>query len=1051
MSTKGRHYLAFGTALLFAGNWAVADTLTDIKANGSSSANSNVSTTSELGVATQLTARDAIRSLARRAGLVIIYDSRKIREQVQVEIDPNATPKQALEQVLAGMDLQLEPVGTRTFAITQKVAAPPPQTSTLVPVLAAANFTDTIIVTGVSASTAPLGHETSVVEIDQDTIQLLSETKASDVIFDLPQTLASFSSANTTLLGATSGLNLADLRGLGPERTQVLVNGRRRTPMAGGNVTVFAVDLTTLPHEFVRQVEILDYSQAVSIGPEAVTGSINMVLDTQTDGLETGFRYGLSEKGDFEQKSAYLKWGNGFAGERGHIFGAVEFASEEGLLGADRAESSSPYGFAINGQKTSEEGADFVPGFSGSVITPDGLIAALVLDNGRRISAGQVLPNQLLTPDGGLEPYEARLDQFYNWSSRQSRILPNERLLAVGAIEYELTPQTDVYAEMHLGLGRTNVQTSPIPAVGSGGPDPISGDGIRISLDSPIVPDAIRDEITLFAGDQVDSIVLSKRLVALGDRQGKVDRGYVEFIAGGEKRTEGPTSYSGYYRFGQTTTEMTQYNLVSRSRLAIALDPDLCAATLGCVTANPFLSGGLDAAADYLRATSEPNRLTVTEHEFYADVATELDLKWGKSASLLAGVSWRHNEVDTVRPSSNADILTLARVTGYDGTEEQTDLFARFTLPLISDRAFISEFRVGGGGRFVHSDVSGWSENAEAFADWEILEGLSLRGVASYGERPPNLSELYLQAPGQGSVAFDPCSGLDPSEESVIVENCLAAGPLGVNSGYVSSGYLVTIPFLGNPDLEPETNYNWRADLIVEPHALFGWEGGRSRLRLSYTDLMIKGIFDLPAVNILDECYGSVNLSSEYCGTSTLTGEPYIVRNPVNDELVSYSYPLINQHEAEWKGLDFEARMTQRTSSLGPIDRVWATALHTHILEAEVSWAGTLTGSAAYPRDRTLVSAGFDIGRHEFAAQGQRRGEVRTAESDVELARIGTYTTYDLAWRSQLSENARLTATVNNLTDEAPQIAAFTDGLNVLAEHYDLIGRRFSIELEYKF
>jgi outer membrane receptor protein involved in Fe transport len=1006
--------------------------------------------------ASEVPAREAIKSLAREAGLVIIFDGRKVRSDIRVTVEPNTSPKAALEIVLEKMELQLKPVGVNTYAITEKKAESAP------PAIVTANissntqqFTDAILITGTPIKKTYMNNDVSVVEIDEATIQLLSEAKVSDVIFDLPQALASFSSANTTLYGATAGLNLADLRGFGPERTQVLVNGRRRTPFSGGNGTVYAVDLTTLPHSYVRQVEVLDYAQSVAVGPEAMAGAVNLVLDTSTEGLEAGGRYGLSELGDAAQFRSFAKWGQTFADERGKAFAAIEFANEDELLGGDREVTSRPFGFAADGRQSFSADAEFLPGFAGSRTTENGFIGAILLEDGRIVSPLDVLENYVITEDGSLEPFEGRLDQLYDWTQRQSRILPNERVVGTLSVEYDADEATSVFAEVHFGSGVTDVRLSPLPLTSVRGGDPVAGDGIRLSLDSPALPDSIVSEVLAQTGGQGREIVISKRLVGLGDRKSRVDREYTEFILGGEHKLSDKTSVKAHYRNGQTSVELRHFDLVDMDKLQIALSEDSCALVVGCQPVNLFTRGGLDAGADFIRASVGPEKIDVTENELHADIATQFDAGLAEPLSMLAGLTLRKEEISTYSKPQQANVVGARGVDRFNGASDTIELFARGALPILSENSLMGSLEVGGGGRLVETTYSGWTKNSEGFFDWDPVDGIKIRGTVTYGERSPNLSEVFYESVGRYSFLSDPCDQVDAADNTILANNCLSAGPLGVVPGHEQSGALVLRRSYGGINLEPETIQNWRADVVIEPHVLLDSETTRSRLRVSYTDSKIKGIYQYSR-NALGRCYTSVNLSAESCGVNPVTGDGYIIRDTETRELMDVNERLFNSDTLSQKNVDMEVRISHEPENASQIDRIWMTALHTYLVESEISMPGSdsvfdQAGLVNTPRHRTLAAAGIDSGPHQFALQAQRRGKVKTSDFDLDIARIDAITTLDLAWRYDLSENARFTATVSNVTDEIPERAAFTEGLNVLAEHYDIVGRRYSAALEVKF
>lgn len=989
-----------------------------------------------------LPVREAIRSLAQEAGMVVIFDGRRLGDQ-QVSIDPNTSPREALEEVLVGFDLELQPIAGSTFAIAPRLSVVAPTRlaalgTSKVTMGAGATFVDTIVVTGAVLAMAPIGHEETLIKLDGDMLQLLSEARVADAIFDLPQSLASFSSANTALFGLTAGMNLADLRGLGHERTQVFVNGRRRTPHSGGNGSVWGVDLTLLPRTFVKQIEVLDVSQTTALGSDAFVGSINIVLDQHTEGLRIQGRSSLSERGDAEQHLLGLSYGQEFAGRRGSFFTALELASDEALFGRDRWFISSPYGYGPDDPDRTE----FLPGYGGSPITPAGLYTAVLSSDGRRIPLGA--KSAAVGLDGEAVPLVGGLDQRYNWSAQQSRILPNQRIVGYAAIDYELGPQTEVFAEINVARGETDVQLSPLPIIATRGTNRLSGDALVLSVDDPRLPQSVRD-LTLEAGG--DRVTIGQRLVGLGPRQSVVDRDAFEAVVGLDHEFLGGASLNAYMRFGQTEVSSVSGGLTSEQRLATALDADACSAVPGCSVVNPFDLDTYFAAADYLRLEVPQPVITVSEWEAYADIASEIEFVDAGPIALLAGASFRHGSIATDQEERTEDILGDPGRPNYDGSIDQTDVFARVVAPLTTSADFGGEIRVGAGARVSLQSRVGVLTHGEMFVDWRPIDGLLLRGLASYGERPPNLAESFIDSENSKGSVFDLCAVATTLGNPTIEDNCFSQGPLGVPEDYDPRGLLVSQSFAGDPTRDPEELVNLRMDFVFEPEKIWDLRQVSSRFRISYTVADITEGVTVVA-DPQGECYSSAGLSDRSCGVNPVTGELLIQRDQDTGELLSVEGLLIDGANARWRGLDAEARISYRPLGRSRVDRLWISALHTHILEADLGRGVNQAGSVDYPEHRTLVSAGIDTARQQWALQANRRGKV-LVNSDV-IEPLDPFTTIDLAWRVDVTERLRLTLSGANIADLTPEPQPFGEGLNVLAQHYDIIGRRYALQLEWQ-
>ncbi len=133
----------------------------------------------------------------------------------------------------------------------------------------------------------------------------------------------------------TPGAKQIDLRGLGPNHTLVLVNGRRVAdfPMPyGGNSNV--ADISNIPIGLIERVEILSGAASAIYGSDAISGVVNFELKKKVDGTRLDAQYGVTERGG---GSSYRFTGaSGFnAGDFHSVFGA-EYRKQEPLWGYER-------------------------------------------------------------------------------------------------------------------------------------------------------------------------------------------------------------------------------------------------------------------------------------------------------------------------------------------------------------------------------------------------------------------------------------------------------------------------------------------------------------------------------------------------------------------------------------------------------------------------------------------------------------------------------------------------------------------------------------------
>ena len=104
------------------------------------------------------------------------------------------------------------------------------------------------------------------------------------------------------------GAQTIDLRGLGPNRTLVLLNGRRAGP-AGTRGGVSSFDLNVLPQSIVKRVDILKTGASSVYGSDAIAGVVNLITKTDTNGLELSGNVSVPTQSGGEQYRISALWG----------------------------------------------------------------------------------------------------------------------------------------------------------------------------------------------------------------------------------------------------------------------------------------------------------------------------------------------------------------------------------------------------------------------------------------------------------------------------------------------------------------------------------------------------------------------------------------------------------------------------------------------------------------------------------------------------------------------------------------------------------------------
>jgi outer membrane receptor protein involved in Fe transport len=203
-----------------------------------------------------------------------------------------------------------------------------------------------IIVTGSRIARDPnVGANVPVQSLSGERIQMAGEVDLGEVLNDVPALLGSNTSSNSLSgeFGSGEGENagaaevgesVLQLRGLGIERTLVLVNGRRHVSGVSGSQ---AVDIGSIPQQLVERVDVLTGGASAIYGADAVTGVVNFIMKDNYEGLNFNVTAGISGEGDAENMTASVLYGTNFAGDRGNIAIAVDYTTREPLYNRDRS------------------------------------------------------------------------------------------------------------------------------------------------------------------------------------------------------------------------------------------------------------------------------------------------------------------------------------------------------------------------------------------------------------------------------------------------------------------------------------------------------------------------------------------------------------------------------------------------------------------------------------------------------------------------------------------------------------------------------------------
>jgi len=902
----------------------------------------------------------------------------------------------------------------------------------------------TIVVTGSRIARSGFDTPTPVTVVGAEQIGRQGASNVAEVLNDIPAFRPQATAATTAIFLNNIGASTADLRGLGANRTLVLIDGRRVVPATvsgGGFASANTVDLNMVPTSLVQRAEVVTGGASAAYGSDAVAGVVNLILDTELQGLRATAQFGIADAGDDEETLLSLAAGTAFADGRGRIVAAIEFVNDEGT-----GDCYSRDWCALSYNTVSNPFIDPDNPALGRVSPGDP--ATLILPNTRVATAtfnGQIIAGPLrgleFNPDG--TTFQHDYGTYYGAGIFQSGggdpqlafyqnfpiSAPSDRLNTFAHAEYDVTDDVTLFVEGSFGkvhgetLGAQRRDLAPR----------------IISRGNAFLPASVAAQMDARG---LATIPVARVWNDIGPQRGVVDRKTYRAVAGAEAELGGGWSLDAYYQFGRTDYSQIGRNTTINSNMSFALDAvidpatgaPVCRAVLlgnpaaaGCQPLNIFGNGSPSRAAiDYVTGTAI-QQTELTQHVAALAVQGDVAELWAGPLSIASGIEYRKDMAQgSADPISTALDFYTSPGAPIDGEVEVWEGFLEALLPVFDGA------ELNGAVRVTDYSTSGTVTTWKVGADWTPLEWLRLRGTRSRDIRAPNVFELF----GPAQTSFQ--SILDPQTGAQVLSSVLLGG---------------------NSELVPEEADTWTAGVVLQPQL----GPGTFRASVDYYDIDLgRAVSTLGAQVIVTGCFQG---SAELCSLVTRDAAGVItsVRN----------YNL-NLATLTTRGWDIEASYSLPVGGSGDVAlRVLGTVVDDLIING-VDQADMNGSAVSQPSGlpRYIINGYLTYSSDLFDAQLQVRhisaGSYNTSlvgpqdesydpalSNSINDNRIGAWTYVNLnasvdIWTDG-PRNIELYGAIANLFDKDPPVDApssFGPTNNVL---YDVVGRTYRMGVRFRY
>ena len=933
-------------------------------------------------------------------------------------------------------------------------------------------------VTGSRIKQPNLTASSSITAISDEEFQQQGTVNVETLINNLPQAFAEYSSNDSN--GAT-GTATVDLRGLGSERTLVLVDGKRLMP--GDPLLGPQADLNFIPVALIDRVDILSGGASAVYGSDAVAGVVNFVMKKDFEGFRIDSQLSRTDHSDGTTYDTTLIWGSNFAGGKGNVTLYAGYTKMEAVTQAQRDFSSCSL-------KTPSSGTSHV--CAGSRVIPDGRIFSY-----DRYYSG--LDYYGIVDPSGSRSIVADDGQTFNYGPYNYLQRPSSRYTLGGFAHDQINEHVDLFGSAMFMDNHTVAQIAP-----SG----LFGQRVTVPCSSPLLSSEEQQFLCTDAGlasTDDATVAILKRTTEVGPRQDDLRHTDFRIVVGARGDINDTWSYEASAQRGEVIYSESYLNDVSVSRAADALNVTtdssgniVCASgNPGCVPLDIWQVGQITPAqANYIRGVG------VTQGDVIEQVATGTltgDLgKYGlisplakDGVSLAGGWEYRTESLHLL-PDFEFQTADLAGQGGasppVDGAYQVNEAFGELQVPVIQNAPFAKQLQVDGAYRWSNYSLANDAHSWKVGLKWQPVNDLTFRGSYQRALRAPSIQELFSPSSYGLFGGSDPCSGTTPAAKE---SDCARTGvaPAGSpNTGHGVYGNIADCNsgqcnalYGGNTALKPEESITRSIGLVLTPSFIKNFTA-----TIDYYNITVSQAINSAPQVILTQCiYGG---DPTYCS--------YVNRGPTGrlsgDTSNGYNYvdaPLINTSVFKTKGIDFDLnyRIKVQDLGLGPHGSVAFRYVATYLdsYQQELG-AGTgvydcaglygITCGTPNPTYRhTFRATWYAPEGYSLSANWRYYGGVsldkNTSDPNLKLGlpdyidnRIGSKQYLDLSGTYTLPTQARnitLRAGVNNVTGQKPPTVSsnnpnpisappFGNG-NTFPNVYDSLGRVMFVGVQADF
>ncbi|KGJ91205.1 TonB-dependent receptor plug domain-containing protein [Colwellia psychrerythraea] len=880
-----------------------------------------------------------------------------------------------------------------------------------------------------------------VVSLDHQSIKNTGFMNVNDLLTKMPQFSLSNDSSTGNYSFGNAGLNTANLRDLGSERTLTIVNGRRIVQSAKDD-GILVTDTGFIPIDLLERTDILTGGASSTYGSDAIAGVVNFVLKRDYEGTRVSGQIGESGYNDGKEKSFTLTTGHNFLNDDANIVFSYDYYDQGYAATAKRSGAGSRTDWITNplhNPDAENVDSDGIPAkiIAHDITWPDYNINGQIIqtknyDTGfsdyydiTNVGADYLFDSsdihnsyRLLNPNG--------FDPAADGKVRS----PYERHNLYLLFNYALSDTTQLTTDIRYTGVESQNTTSPEFSYGSWGNSSDFADDVELSQE-------VWDLLDSDGGWYKAPYTLND----LGPRTSRTDRDLLAISATLEGEFANGWLWDVYVSSGITQTDVLRLNNANDYR---RVDNHTYGANgicgvedMSCPAWNSLQPMNAEVV-DYVRLDPFGQQITSEQHLFSTSLSGDLYELPAGDLMFAAGIEGRRESIDVqVDDTWQDEDLSGSQKLPWKKARNIVEAFAEIEVPLVSDVFLINDLTLNTAIRYADYSYSGQNTSWKLALNWSLFEGIALRSTYAHAVRAPQLKEMFgAPSTGFSSGLTDPCdqtnvNSLPADEKSTVIANCQAFG-IEDPENFASETNLgngTDTTTSGNQILEVEKADTLTIGLVYQPSFI-----DNLALTVDYFDIdLTDSIENTSSSEILYGCAESIDINNSiYC--------PLVSRKS-DGNISNVLKAPVNKGAFTRRGIDFEANYSLE-SSFGDLNfALYAT--HTIQVSDQSSptdeaynwrgvydtpdWKGRFV--ANYSINAVRVNWSVD---HTTSTLVKRNATIE----DYDRPETPSFTVHNARLAYDLSDSTEIYLGARNIFDKSWTAHPTTSGYNLMGRYY---------------